>query len=209
MNDIDNEKLRSTKNANKKSLGFIKRRQMIAGVATIVGLLTTQLPGLAGLPYGRDRRRSLDKAITRRLSGLELLEFQNLIKDYCAAWSTSTGQPNTEEIIRYNYPDDNDIRYYDFVEPKEGFDGFRGLFQGALENVYGGVSSFTWEAEPESIWASINGIVAITGFNWRITTVGPDQVVEGRMSIVWERRREGWKLVHEHMSLPISNTSNA
>jgi ketosteroid isomerase-like protein len=136
------------------------------------------------------------------LAGDELAAFTLLVQDYCASWSTRTGQPDFEQAGRF-YARDPEIVYYDNGLPRDGHQGWENLKAGLLTNVYPNIASLEWI--PWDVWAQCRGNLAWTGFNWRITAVAKDGSVderEGRMTILWEQRDGVWLIVHEHSSVP-------
>lgn len=136
------------------------------------------------------------------LKGDELAFFTQLVQDYCASWSTSTGQPDFEQSGRF-YADDPDVIYYDNGLPKDGHRGWENLKAGLLTHVYPNLASLEWV--PWDVWAQRREDLAWTGFNWRITARAKDDSVderEGRMTILWEQRDGAWLIIHEHSSVP-------
>lgn len=136
------------------------------------------------------------------LIGDELAFFTQLVKNYCASWSTETGEPDFEQSEKF-YAPDPDIIYYDNGLPRDGYRGWSNLKSGLLNHVYPELASLEWI--PWDIWAQRRGDLAWTGFDWRITARAKDGSIderEGRMTIVWERRDSNWVIVHEHSSVP-------
>lgn len=88
------------------------------------------------------------------LAGNELAEFTQLVRDYCASWSTETGEPNFEQSQRF-YATDSDIIYYDNGLPRDGYRGWTNLKAGLLNHVYPNLSSLKWT--PWEIWAQRRG----------------------------------------------------
>lgn len=129
-------------------------------------------------------------------------EFRTLMSDWFDVWSADADRGARAESL---YANDGDAVFVDPFAPLHGRMGAAG-HDSALRRA--ALAQFaTFEVQPrEDLRLRRNGdrAIATTSFRARVATKdGRNGDLDGRTTLVWERRDGAWKIVHEHTSLPL------
>lgn len=118
---------------------------------------------------------------------------------FCHAWSSNQGLPDYDYLSNL-YAHDNDIIIYDSLPPLKGFRGFSQL----RSEIYPGLSAILVQRTGDVVARELaNGQAVVTCYPFRLEYSfddGRKMVINARISEVWERRSDGYRIVHEHPS---------
>lgn len=121
------------------------------------------------------------------------------VDDFCKAWSSKTGRPNYHALASMYAPED-DIVIYDTFPPLEGFRGFEQM----RRDIYPNLSAIQISRVSRIYFKSLCAAsVVITSYQIRLHygyVDGSVHDIAARISQVWERREDGYRIVHEHPS---------
>ncbi len=118
---------------------------------------------------------------------------------FCQAWSSNRGSPDYDYLASFYAPDD-DVIIYDTLPPIGGFLGFAQL----RNEIYPGLGQIAVERTGDVVARELAaGQVVITCYPLRLRYAFADgrrMSIDARISEVWERRSDGYRIVHEHPS---------
>lgn len=138
----------------------------------------------------------------------EKATLQRLVeKDYRALWTKKSGKFSIEPADRL-YANSDQLTAIDTdlaaiqIAPNQstrinGYRNYRSLWPRIFEKVGG------FEQEIKNVRVRINGTWAITtfdGFGTFTSLDGKQTPTRKNFTLVWERRPEGWRIIHEHIS---------
>ena len=127
--------------------------------------------------------------------------FRKLIDAYCAAWSTG----NADNAARF-YAKDEGLVFYD-VTPFS-YHGWKEYHDGVKTAILDNMESGTLTAGKD-LKVRRRGTVAWTTVSMHLSEKTKDSKnleIEIRYTGIWEKRPNGWLLVHEHLSAPLGGT---
>jgi ketosteroid isomerase-like protein len=127
--------------------------------------------------------------------------FRKLIDAYCAAWSTG----NADNAARF-YAKDEGLVFYD-VTPFS-YHGWKEYHDGVKGALFDNMESGTLSAGKD-LKVRRRGTVAWTTVSMQLsekTKNGKNLETQIRYTGIWEKRPNGWLLVHEHLSAPLGGT---
>jgi ketosteroid isomerase-like protein len=127
--------------------------------------------------------------------------FRKLIDAYCAAWSTG----NADNAARF-YAKDEGLVFYD-VTPFS-YHGWKEYHDGVKAALFDNMESGTLSAGKD-LKVRRRGTVAWTTVSMHLsekTKDGKNLETEIRYTGIWEKRPNGWLLVHEHLSAPLGGS---
>ena len=127
--------------------------------------------------------------------------FRKLIDAYCAAWSTG----NVDNAARF-YAKDEGLVFYD-VTPFS-YHGWKEYHDGVKTAILDNMESGTLTAGKD-LKVRRRGTVAWTTVSMHLSEKTKDSKnleIEIRYTGIWEKRPNGWLLVHEHLSAPLGGT---
>ncbi len=129
----------------------------------------------------------------------DLQEFQQVIADYCQAWTNSDGVPNWEYIFSV-YANDEGLLHYDAVTPHS----FSNAQQ--MKAAYPPVTNMTLTPH-DDLRVYRTGDVVWTTVTHTVKAESKDgqqmQLIQ-RQTAIWEQRDGRWVMLHEHLSSPSS-----
>jgi ketosteroid isomerase-like protein len=123
--------------------------------------------------------------------------FRKLIDSYCTAWSAG----NPDSASRF-YAQEDGLVFYD-VAPF-AYHGWKEYHEGVKRELFANLQSGTLTAGKD-LRVSRHGTVAWTTVSMHLsekTKDGKSLETNLRYTGIWERRPNGWLLVHEHISAP-------
>lgn len=124
-------------------------------------------------------------------------EFSSLIEQYYAAWNT--GNPDNAAPL---YAKDPGLVFYDITPLKyNGWDEYRE----GVKKVFRQFSSLKITPH-EDLRVTRRGNLAWTTVTFHLSGVpkaGGAMELDGRHTVIWEKRRGKWLIVHEHFSAPL------
>jgi ketosteroid isomerase-like protein len=118
---------------------------------------------------------------------------------FCKAWSSAVGRPDFETLSKL-YAPDTDIVIFDTLPPIHGFRGFEQMRQSIYPDVTGIEVRRTG---PIDLKRLANGGVVVTSYPFHLSysfSDGTGHEIAARISEVWEKRADGYVIVHEHPS---------
>lgn len=126
-------------------------------------------------------------------------DFNDLIKRYYTAWSTLN--PDNASFL---YAKDADLVFFDIAPLKYsgGWQEYRDNFK---KNVGPGFSTLTLTPNND-VKVTRRGIVALTTLTFHLSARMKDGTAlefDDRHTIVWEKRKGQWLIIHEHVSKPL------
>ena len=126
--------------------------------------------------------------------------FQKLITGYCAAWSSG----NPDNAARF-YAQDSNLVFYD-VAPFS-YHGWKEYDQGVRKEFFNDNFESATLSAGKDLKVTRRGTIAWTTVSMHLsekTKDGNGLEKDLRYTGIWERRGNGWVLVHEHLSAPLS-----
>lgn len=118
---------------------------------------------------------------------------------FCKAWSSDVGRPDFETLSKI-YATDADVVIYDTLPPIEGFRGFERMRQSIYPEL---TYIHVCRTGPIAVKRLANDTVVVTCYPFHLSygfADGTGHEIDARISEVWERRRDGYVIVHEHPS---------
>ncbi|MFB3813146.1 MAG: nuclear transport factor 2 family protein [Terriglobales bacterium] len=119
-----------------------------------------------------------------------------LMRKIAQAWETL----NPDNVAQY-YAKDPELVFYDIMPMK--YTGWQQYADG-VRKLFAGFKSMKWTINDDAqVYAEEYG--ALGTATWHIDLVTPDNKTEsldGRWTVIWERRGDSWLIVHEHVSAP-------
>jgi len=126
-------------------------------------------------------------------------DFQDLIKRYYSAWSTLN--PDNASFL---YAQDADLVFFD-IAPLKYSGGWKEYRESFKKNMAPGFSSLTLTPNND-VKIKRSGNLALTTLTFHLSAKQKDGAAlefDGRHTIVWEKRRGQWLIIHEHVSKPL------
>lgn len=123
--------------------------------------------------------------------------FRKLIDEYCAAWSTG----NPDNPARF-YAKDDGLVFYDIAP--FAYHGWKEYHEGVKKEFFENMEAGALTAGKD-LRVNRRGTVAWTTVSMHFsekTKDGKSLETDLRYTGIWERRPNGWLLVHEHISAP-------
>jgi len=118
---------------------------------------------------------------------------------FCQAWSSNRGSPDYDCLANFYAPDD-DVIIYDTLPPLQGFLGFKQL----RNEIYPGLEHIAVKRTGDVVArAMAAGHVVVTCYPFHLQYAfvdGRTMSIDARITEVWERRSDGYRIVHEHPS---------
>jgi ketosteroid isomerase-like protein len=118
---------------------------------------------------------------------------------FCQAWSNNRGSPDYDYLAKL-YAPENDVIIYDTLPPLDGFLGFAQL----RNKIYPGLEEIAVERTGDVVAREIAAgqvVIICYPFSLRYAFAGGRKMsIDARISEVWERRNDGYRIVHEHPS---------
>lgn len=142
----------------------------------------------------------------RRAPNSEEAEWKNRMESYFAAWSKTSDTFDIKPAARL-YAEDSDMVIWDIM-PLNGYLGFE-AYKKAQKNAYDAFDRFRI-ASKNDLRVKRNGNAAWTTVTFHADGTykdGTSLTMEGRLTDIWERRNGQWLIVHEHASVPVTDTS--
>jgi ketosteroid isomerase-like protein len=140
-----------------------------------------------------------------QLHGPDLEDLRQRLAGYYAGWGFEEGRAGSADARRF-YAPERDLVLYDTQPPVEGFDTVEALHRGVADRAGGaGITSVRFAPDLDRIEAWSRGDIAWTLTPYRVTAHFPDGrtvSVTPTQTHVWERRDDGWRIVHEHTAPP-------
>jgi uncharacterized protein (TIGR02246 family) len=125
--------------------------------------------------------------------------FRKLISDYYDAWNTM----KAENAAKF-YAPDADLVFYD-AAPMQ-YRGFKEYQEGAQKYFFD--TTTACKLIPNSdLRVTRKGDVAWTTLTFHISATlkdGKQMELDCRQTSIWEKRKGGWVIVHEHISVPLA-----
>jgi ketosteroid isomerase-like protein len=126
-------------------------------------------------------------------------DFNDLIKRYYSAWNTLN--PDNASFL---YAQDANLVFFDIAPLKYsgGWPEYRDNFK---KNLAPGFSSLTLTPHND-VKIKRSGNLALTTLTFHLSAKQKDGTAmefDGRHTIVWEKRRGQWLIIHEHVSKPL------
>lgn len=153
-----------------------------------VYVLVAFLGGLLTFAGARAQQKASDEAT-----------FHKLIDDYCAAWSSG----NTTSAGKF-YAKDDSLTFYDLTP--FSYQGWKEYEPGVHKNFLDNAASASLTAGKE-LKVTRHGNIAWTTVPMHISAKMKDgKSIDAavRYTGIWEKRGKSWVLVHEHLSVPLS-----
>lgn len=126
-------------------------------------------------------------------------DWERIADAFCAAWTSDEGRPDFEALAQF-YAHDDDVVIYDTLPPLEGFRGFAALSR----EIYSGLERIAVERTgPVTAKPIAGGAAFATAYPFHLSYAFDDgrvYEIDARITKVWERRPEGWRIVQEHPS---------
>ena len=125
--------------------------------------------------------------------------FQKLINDYCSAWSS--GNPDNAAPF---YAKDSNLVFYD-VAPFS-YHGWKEYDQGVRKEFFNDNFVSAKLTAGNDLKVTRRGTIAWTTVSMHLsekTKDGKGVETDLRYTGIWERRGNGWVIVHEHLSAPL------
>jgi ketosteroid isomerase-like protein len=125
--------------------------------------------------------------------------FRKLIDGYCAAWSSG----NPANAAKY-YAQDPNLVFYDLAPFQ--YNGWKEYFTGVQKEFLDSAASISLTAGKE-VKTTRHGNIAWTVVPMHLldkTKDGKSIDLQVRYTGIWEKRGKNWLLVHEHLSVPLS-----
>ena len=127
--------------------------------------------------------------------------FRHLIDGYCAAWSSG----NADNAARF-YAKEDGLVFYD-VTPF-AYHSWKEYHEGVKPALFDNMASGKLTAGKD-LQVRRHGTVAWTTVSMHFsekTKDGKNLETEIRYTGIWEKRKAGWLLVHEHLSAPLGGS---
>lgn len=131
------------------------------------------------------------------------------VRQYFACWSADLREPGDTrhplELAAEVYAPEETAVYYDLFPPTK-HEGWSGFCEGLRNNPYF-ASVSAWKLTPrDDLKIEVRGAVAWATQTFGISATfkrGGALAVEGRTTMIWEKREGTWWLVHDHASVPM------
>lgn len=125
--------------------------------------------------------------------------------EFCAAWTSENGQPDLETLANF-YAHDADVVIYDTLPPLEGFAGFNDL----RSEIYDGLERIATKRTGEvRLKMLADGQVVAAAYpihhSYRFSD-GRSYEIDARITQVWEKRDNSYRIVQEHPSTVYSDS---
>lgn len=131
--------------------------------------------------------------------------FKERMVMYFQAWSKTDSQFTVEPAARL-YSDTSDLFIWDIFPPLSGYTGLARYKTEIIRNAYSRFDRFRLTGGGD-LRVTRRGAVA-----WTTTTFhavgrfkdGKPINLGGRLTDIWERTPQGWRIIHEHSSVPLT-----
>ncbi len=118
---------------------------------------------------------------------------------FCRAWSSEVGRPDFDTLSTI-YAADADVVIYDTLPPIQGFRGFEQMRRSIYPELAYIHVRRTGAIDVKRL---ADGTVVVTSYPFHLSygfSNGTGHEIGARISEVWERRTDGYVIVHEHPS---------